>query len=100
MGIIDRYDRPSIRRRCPPASAAVLGEHRHPLAHADAPLVEPGGRFVAGFGAGRGWGFDDFMAMATDAGLEPENVFSTWDLRPFEEDSDFLVAIFYQARSA
>ena len=62
--------------------------------------LQPGGRFVAGFGAGRGWGFDDFMAMATDAGLEPENVFSTWDLRPFEEDSDFLVAVFYQARSA
>ncbi|MDO5670578.1 MAG: class I SAM-dependent methyltransferase [Corynebacterium sp.] len=62
--------------------------------------LKPGGRFIVGFGAGRGWGFDHFMALATDVGLEPENVFSTWDLRPFEEDSDFLVAIFYQARSA
>ncbi|GAB3693868.1 class I SAM-dependent methyltransferase [Corynebacterium nasicanis] len=62
--------------------------------------LRPGGRFIAGFGAGRGWGFDDFMATAAQAGLEPENVFSTWDLRPFTEDSDFLVALFYQARSA
>lgn len=65
-----------------------------------ASALKPGGRFVAGFGAGRGWGFDDFMATAAAVGLEPESVFSSWDLRPFEEDSDFLVAIFYQARSA
>lgn len=73
---------------------------RQQALEAIAAALVPGGRFVAGFGAGRGWGFDDFMATATAAGLEPENVFSTWDLRPFEEDSDFLVAIFYQARSA
>ena len=60
--------------------------------------LQPGGASSPGSAAGQG--FDDFMAMATDAGLEPENVFSTWDLRPFEEDSDFLVAVFYQARSA
>lgn len=52
------------------------------------------GRAVIGFGAGRGWGFDDFMATAKKVGLEPDNVFASWDLRPFREDSDFLVAVF------
>ncbi|QGU04565.1 Magnesium-protoporphyrin O-methyltransferase [Corynebacterium comes] len=56
--------------------------------------LHSGGRFVVGFGAGRGWGFDDFLATAREAGLEPENVFESWDLKPFTEDSDFLVAIF------
>lgn len=56
--------------------------------------LKPGGRFVVGFGAGRGWDFDDFMATATEAGLEPEDVFESWDLKPFTERSDFLVAIF------
>lgn len=56
--------------------------------------LTPGGRFVVGFGAGRGWGFDDFMATAREAGLEPENVFESWDLQPFTENSQFLVAIF------
>ncbi|MCS5479448.1 class I SAM-dependent methyltransferase [Corynebacterium sp. YIM 101645] len=56
--------------------------------------LNPGGRFIVGFGAGRGWGFDDFMATTTQAGLEPENVFESWDLKPFTERSDFLVAIF------
>ena len=52
------------------------------------------GRFVVGFGAGRGWGFDDFIATAERVGLELENVFESWDLHPFTADSDFLVAIF------
>ena len=62
--------------------------------------LRPGGRFVVGFGAGRGWGFDDFITRATEAGLELENVFESWDLQPFTEDSQFLVAVFHQARSA
>ena len=59
-----------------------------------AQALKPGGRFIAGFGAGRDWGFDDFVALAAEAGLEPENVFESWDLYPFAEDSEFLVAIF------
>ena len=58
-----------------------------------AAALRPGGRFVAGFGAGRGWAFDDFLATATAAGLEPEHLFGTWDLQPFTEGSDFLVAV-------
>ena len=55
------------------------------------------GRAVIGFGAGRGWGFDNFIATATQAGLELENVFESWDLHPFTEESTFLVAVFHKA---
>lgn len=58
------------------------------------------GRFVVGFGAGRGWGFDDFIATAEKVGLELENVFESWDLHPFTEKSDFLVAIFRKETQA
>lgn len=50
-------------------------------------------RVVTGFGAGRDYPFDDFLADAAEAGLTPELLLSTWDLRPFREDSDFLVAV-------
>lgn len=50
------------------------------------------GRAVIGFGAGRGYGFDDFFAHCAAAGLRVDLKASTWDLRPFEADSDFLVA--------
>lgn len=59
--------------------------------------LAPDGRAVIGFGAGRGWGFDDFIETAREVGLELENVFSSWDLHPFREDSDFLVAVFARA---
>lgn len=52
-----------------------------------------GGRAVIGFGAGRGYGFAQFLDDAAEAGLAPDLLLSTWDLRPFTEDSDFLVAV-------
>ncbi len=51
------------------------------------------GRVVAGFGAGRGYGFDVFAADAAAAGLVPDLMLATWDLRPFTPASDFLVAV-------
>jgi SAM-dependent methyltransferase len=51
------------------------------------------GRLVVGFGAGRGYPFDDFLADATSAGLTSDLLLATWDLRPFTADADFLVAI-------
>ncbi len=51
------------------------------------------GRLVVGFGAGRGYAFDDFFADAASAGLIAHVRLSTWDLRPFTEQSDFLVAV-------
>jgi SAM-dependent methyltransferase len=51
------------------------------------------GRAAIGFGAGRGYEFDDFLADAAAAGWAPDLLLSTWDLRPFTPDSDFLVAV-------
>ncbi|EKF23692.1 methyltransferase domain protein [Mycolicibacterium hassiacum DSM 44199] len=55
--------------------------------------LAPRGRAVIGFGADRGYPFDRFLADAARAGLAPDLLLSTWDLRPFTDDSDFLVAI-------
>lgn len=53
----------------------------------------PGGRLVVGFGAGRGYAFESLDDDARAAGLRVQQRFSTWDLRPFEPDADFLVAV-------
>lgn len=52
-----------------------------------------GGRVVIGFGAGRDYPFDQFLEDAAAAGLTPDLLLSTWDLRPFTDDADFLVAV-------
>jgi 2-polyprenyl-3-methyl-5-hydroxy-6-metoxy-1,4-benzoquinol methylase len=52
------------------------------------------GRLVVGFGAGRGYTFDDFLEDAHNAGLNADLLLSTWDLRPFSPEDDFLVAVF------
>lgn len=51
------------------------------------------GRAAIGFGAGRGYEFGDFLADAATAGWAPDLLLSTWDLRPFTDDADFLVAL-------
>lgn len=51
------------------------------------------GRIVVGFGADRGYAFDDFFADVEAVGLRTELRLSTWDLRPFGPSSDFLVAV-------
>jgi SAM-dependent methyltransferase len=55
--------------------------------------VREDGRAAIGFGAGRGYGFDEFLADARAAGWAPDLLLSTWDLRPFAPDADFLVAV-------
>lgn len=55
--------------------------------------LAPQGRLVVGFGAGRGYEFDDFFADADAVGLHAELSLGTWDLRPFGPGSDFLVAV-------
>lgn len=55
--------------------------------------LAPEGRAVIGFGAGRGYEFAQFVSDAMANGLRVDTLLSTWDLRPFNEDSDFLVAI-------
>jgi SAM-dependent methyltransferase len=51
------------------------------------------GRLVTGFGATRGYEFDDFFEDAEAAGLGVDLRASSWDLRSFGEDSGFLVAV-------
>lgn len=70
---------------------------RVPALSGMATRLGPGGRAVIGFGAGRGYGFDDFLADAEAAGLELQQRFATWDLRPFTPDADFLVAVLARA---
>lgn len=51
------------------------------------------GRVVVGFGADRGYDFDEFFADADAVGLRSQLRLSTWDLRPFDPGSSFLVAV-------
>jgi SAM-dependent methyltransferase len=55
--------------------------------------VHSDGRVVVGFGAGRDYEFPAFLTDARRAGLEADLLLSTWDLRVWREDSDFLVAV-------
>ncbi|WP_295629579.1 bifunctional 2-polyprenyl-6-hydroxyphenol methylase/3-demethylubiquinol 3-O-methyltransferase UbiG [uncultured Corynebacterium sp.] len=52
-----------------------------------------GGRAVMGFGAGRGWSHDEFESDAFEAGLRITHRFSTWNLLPFSDHANFIVAI-------
>ena len=74
MGFLD----PATRRR-------VLDNLRTVLAD--------GGRIVTGFGSGGHYPFDDFFDDIERVGLVTELRLSTWDLRPFRADSEFLVAV-------
>lgn len=55
--------------------------------------LRDGGRVVVGFGTGRGYEVDQFLADVDAAGLTPDLLLSTWSLHPFTADADFLVAI-------
>ena len=55
--------------------------------------LAPGGRAVVGFGAGRGYEFDDFGTDVERAGLVVDLRLAGWDLRPFDHASGFLVAV-------
>ncbi|WP_200938925.1 bifunctional 2-polyprenyl-6-hydroxyphenol methylase/3-demethylubiquinol 3-O-methyltransferase UbiG [Modestobacter sp. Leaf380] len=55
--------------------------------------VVPGGRAVTGFGAERGYPFPEFLDDARAVGWSVDLLLSTWDLQPFTDDADFLVAV-------
>jgi len=65
---------------------------RRLLAH-----LADGGRAAIGFGAGRGYEFDEFLEDAAATGWAPDLLLATWDLRPFTPEADFLVAILRRA---
>ncbi len=75
----------------------VHPDTRRPILAGMAALLNPDGRAVVGFGAGRGYAFDDFFDDVDAVGLRPEQTFSTWDLRPFSPDSSFVVAVLVAA---
>lgn len=55
--------------------------------------LTPAGRLVVGFGAGRGYAFEDFFSDLASAGFTLSLALSTWELHPFDAASGFLVAI-------
>ncbi|WP_313955531.1 class I SAM-dependent methyltransferase [Kocuria palustris] len=55
--------------------------------------LAPEGRAVIGFGSGRGYETEQFVRDAAAAGFGGIQRFATWDLRPHERDSGFLVAV-------
>jgi SAM-dependent methyltransferase len=69
----------------PSTRVQVLGRLRAHLAD--------DGRAAIGFGAGRDYEFTEFFNDAAHAGFTPDLLLSTWDLRPFTDDSGFLVAL-------
>ena len=71
---------------------------RRPVLARFAAHLREGGRVVIGFGADRGYDFDEFVADAETAGLMPDVLVSTWDLRPFGPDAGFLVAVLSRVR--
>ena len=70
---------------------------RRPVLAGFAARLAADGRAVVGFGAGRGYAFEDFFADVDAVGLRREQTFSTWDLRPFAADSNFVVAVLVAA---
>ena len=72
----------------------VAPEDRTKVLQGFAAALNPeGGRAIIGFGAGRGWDFADFETTSQEAELTVIQHYSTWDLRPFEDESQFLVAV-------
>lgn len=72
----------------------VAAEDRAKVLQGFAAALDPeGGRAIVGFGAGRGWDFADFETTAQEAGLTVIQRYSTWDLRTFDAESQFLVAV-------
>ena len=55
--------------------------------------LRPGGRLVVGFGTQRGYDVDEFHVNAEAAGLVSDLLLATWDLEPYRDGAEFLVAI-------
>jgi hypothetical protein len=66
---------------------------RRDVLRALAAHLAPDGRLVVGFGADRGYEFDDFFADAASVALRGELNLPSWDLRPFGTESAFLVSV-------
>ena len=69
-----------------PSTRRPVLERMRAHVHADA-------RAAIGFGAGRGYDFEEFLADARATGWAEDLLLSTWDLRPFTPEAEFLVAL-------
>ncbi len=54
---------------------------------------------MTGFGSGRDYSYAEFFDDIEQVGLVAEVLLSTWDLRPFTSESDFLVAVLSRSAS-
>lgn len=72
--------------------AFVASDERRTVLERIADHMYPDSRFVCGFGAGRGYSFEEFFADAEAAGLVLDLRLGTWDVKPPSED--FVVAVF------
>lgn len=70
----------------------ALSTRREVLTRLRATLA-PTGRAAVGFGAGRGYPFEDFFEDCAATGWTVTSTFRGWNLLPFEPDSEFLVAV-------
>ena len=61
--------------------------------------VRDGGRLAVGFGAGRGYAFEQFFGDADTAGWRLDARFSTWEMHSPAHDDGFVVAVFTAAAS-
>lgn len=66
---------------------------RREVLHRLRAALKPGGRAALGFGAGRGYPFDEFFADAAATGWQVHATFRGWNLLPFDAESDFLVVV-------
>ena len=55
---------------------------------------------MIGFGANRGYDFQEFLDDAAHTGLQLQAGYSTWELHPFTPESDFLVSVLVRAEDA
>ncbi|MGC5627594.1 class I SAM-dependent methyltransferase [Georgenia sp. Z1344] len=70
---------------------------RRPALEGFARHLAADGRAAIGFGPDRGYPVDDFLSDAGAAGLAPDLLLGTWDLRALRPSSDFLVAVLTHA---
>lgn len=56
-------------------------------------------RIVIGFGAGRGYDFQEFLDDAAHVGLELQGGYATWQLDAFGPEADFLVSVLVRAEA-
>ena len=81
----------------PADRGAVLRNLAARLVTAGEDVDDEAGRLVVGFGLDRGWTRAEFERDAEAAGLRVIQRYSTWDLRPFDDDEGFLVAVLVRA---